>query len=108
MQTLAGTSSQWKRQWKSWAVIILLVCIFLAYHARTAWEFKNVEKKAQIVAIAISSYPNLYSNITVRALPVKGIVLVEGEVETESNLFLLRKIIESTKVPATIYVHNVK
>jgi hypothetical protein len=97
-----------KQQWRWWAATVIVICLLIAYHARTAWRFKQIDKNAQVVEMAISKYPTIRSNITVRPLPVKGIVVVEGEVATASDLFLLRQIVESTRIPTTIYVHNVK
>jgi hypothetical protein len=101
-----STSAQRKGQRKWWVATAIVICGLLAYHAYSAWQFNQVEKKAQIVKAAIEKYPTIYSNITVRALPVKGIVVVEGEVKTTSDLILLKQTIESTEVPTTIYVHD--
>jgi ABC-type spermidine/putrescine transport system permease subunit I len=97
-----STSAMRKRQWKWWAAVVIVICLLLAYHAHTAWRFKQIENNAQVVEMAISSYPTLSSNVTVRALPVKGIVLVEGHVQTESDLLLLRKIVASTGLGVSV------
>jgi len=102
--SIFSTSSQRRGRWKWWVATAAVIFGLLAYHASSAWRFVRIKRKAQVVESAIAHYPSIRSNITVRALSVKGVVVVEGEVKTASDLVLLKKTIESTGIPSTMYV----
>ena len=84
--------------------VCAIVTLLIVYHSISQYQYHQVKRKARSLELALKQYPSLKTNITVRAIPNKGAILVEGKVLKESDRRLIESTIRAARISAGINV----